>query len=277
MTQTGAVIVTGGTFGLGREITLCLAEKGWPVVAFGLETPQVSSTAANAIPGLRREADERGLDITLLEADVSVGADVARVVATAVEKHGRIFGLVNNAAIGPLGTILDTDPELWDRIMAVNLRGPYLTARAVIPHMAASGGGAIVNVGSGSGWGKPNMAAYSASKGGLFALTTALALDHFHDRIRVNAVVPGGGGIVAGMSLGRVGGDRDRLGPDAVGTVAGRVANGYDLGHAIGYLLSVEAEAVSGTVIDVGCFSHQGSSTPLKKTSLKKTGNKETK
>jgi len=261
----GTVIVTGGTFGLGREITLCLARKGWSVVAFGLETKQVSSIAENAIPSLEREANDQALDVTLLEADVSNSDDVKRVVETTLDRFGEINGLVNNAAIGPLGTVLDTEPELWDQIMAVNLRGPYLMARAVVPVMKRQGGGSIVNVGSGSGWGKPNMAAYAASKGGINALSTALALDHFNDHIRVNTVIPGGGGIVAGMSLGRVLGDHTKLGPGAVGTVAGRVANGTDLGNAIAYLISPDAEAVSGTTIDVGCFAHQGASAPLKR------------
>ena len=184
---------------------------------------------------------------------------------TAIARHGRVGALVNNAAIGPLGTVLDTEPNLWDRIMAVNLKGPYLACRAIIPHMANAGGGRIVNVGSGAGWGKPNMAAYASSKGGLFALSTALALDHFYDRIRVNVVVPGGGGIAAGMSLGRVHGDLDKLRAGAVGTAAGRYATGEDLAKAVAFLLSPDAEAISGTIIDVGCFSHQGSSTPLKR------------
>ena len=213
------------------------------------------------------------LDINRLEAGsgdfavepVEVDRAVARVVETTRARYGRIHGIVNNAAIGPLGTVMETDPAIWDRIMAVNLRGPFLMARAVLPHFAAHGGGCIVNVGSGAGWGKPDMAAYATSKGGIIALSAAMALDHFYDRVRVNTVIPGGGGIVAGMSLGRVGGDMSRLGPGAVGTVAGRVANGTDLGNTIAWLMSAEAEAVSGTIIDVGCFAHQGSSTPLKR------------
>lgn len=263
--EDGVVIVSGGTYGIGRAITLTLAERGWPVVAFGLESRQVSSEAENAIPDLRREVEERGFDVELLDADVSSETDVARVVEAALGRHGRIAGLVNNAAIGPLGTVVDTNPELWDRIMAVNLRGPYLACRAVIPHMAAAGGGCIVNVGSGAGWGKPNMAAYAASKGGIFALSTALALDHFYDHIRVNVVVPGGGGIASGMSLGRVGGDWEKMRANAVGTAAGRHATGEDLAKAVAFLLSPDAEVVSGTVIDVGCFANQGSSSPLKR------------
>lgn len=259
-----AVIVTGGTYGIGRAITLGLARRGYQVTAFGLEARQVSSTAEAAIPGLRAELERYGLSATLLEADVSSAADVQRVVDGVLARHGRIDALVNNAAIGPLGTVLDTDEALFDRILAVNLKGPFLCARAVLPHMIRGGGGAIVNVGSGAGWGKPNMAAYSASKGGVFALGAAMAYDFLHHRVRVNTVVPGGGGIVSGMSLGRVGGDPSRFGRGAPGTAAGRVATGDDIAHAVAFLLSPEAETISGTVIDVGCFAHQGGPVPAR-------------
>jgi len=251
-------IVTGGTFGIGRAITLGLAERGHRVVAFGLEAPQPSSLAADAIPSLRVELADRGLDADLLEADVAVAADVERVVAHTVERHGRVDALVNNAAIGPLGTVLDTDEALFDRIIAVNLKGPYLTSRAVLAHFRAQGGGRIVNVGSGAGWGKHNMAVYSASKAGVHGLTMAMAYDHFADNVRVNMVIPGGGGIISGMSLGRTGGDVVAATANAVGTAAGRAATGDDIARAVAFLLSEDAEVISGTVIDVGCFSHQG-------------------
>jgi NAD(P)-dependent dehydrogenase (short-subunit alcohol dehydrogenase family) len=258
------VLVSGGTFGIGRAITLGLATRGHAVVAFGLEAPQVSSIAQSAIPGLRDELAQRGLTAELIEADVSRADDVAGVVDLALARFGRIDAVVNNAAIGPLGTVLDTDEALFDRIIAVNLKGPYLTSRAAIPHMIRNGGGSIVNIGSGAGWGKPNMAVYSASKGGLFALSTATAYDFLHDRIRVNTVIPGGGGIVSGMSLGRVGGDSSRIGKGAPGTAAGRVATGDDIANVVAFLLSPDAETLSGTVIDVGCFAHQGGPVPPK-------------
>jgi len=265
MTASGKIIlVSGGTFGIGRAITLGLARRGHSVVAFGLEAPQVSSTARNAIPGLREELDREGLSAELMEADVSDADDVARVIERALSRFGRIDGVVNNAAIGPLGTVLDTDEALFDRIIAVNLKGPYLTSRAAIPHMIAQGGGSIVNIGSGAGWGKPNMAVYSASKGGVVALSAEMAYDFFHRRIRVNTVIPGGGGIVSGMSLGRVGGDANRFGKGAPGTAAGRTATGDDIANVVAFLLSSEAGTLSGTVIDVGCFAQQGGPVPPK-------------
>ncbi len=263
MIQTGkVVIVSGGTFGIGRAITIGLARRSHTVVSFGLEAPQVSSISQAAIPELRDELTKSGLEAELLEADVSQASDVAGVVDLAVKRYGRVDAVVNNAAIGPLGTVLDTDEALFDKIMAVNLKGPYLTSRAALPHMIRQGGGSIVNIGSGAGWGKPNMAVYSASKGGLFALGTAMAYDFLHNRVRVNTVIPGGGGIVSGMSLGRVGGDTSRLGEGAPGTAAGRVATGDDVANVVAFLLSPEAETLSGTVIDVGCFSHQGGPVP---------------
>jgi NAD(P)-dependent dehydrogenase (short-subunit alcohol dehydrogenase family) len=260
------VMVTGGTFGIGRAITIRLARAGHRVVAFGLEAKQISSIAEAAIPSLKDELRNLTLAADLLEADVSKAADVQRVVEFTLSKHGRIDGLVNNAAIGPLGTVLDTPEDVFDRVLAVNLKGTYLCCRAVLPHMIRQGGGSIVNIGSGAGWGKPDMAAYSASKGGIFALSAALAYDHFNDHIRVNTVVPGGGGIVTGMSVGRVGGDVQKfVGLPVAGTAAGRAATSEDIAHAVNFLLSDEAGVISGTVLDVGCFAHQGGPIPQRK------------
>jgi NAD(P)-dependent dehydrogenase (short-subunit alcohol dehydrogenase family) len=253
-------IVTGGTFGLGLDISLELARRGHRVMAFGLEQAQVSSMA-QGLDRLRDAAAQAGLQklIDVMAADVSSEGDVQRVMDCTLARHGRIDGLVNNAAIGPLGTVLDTSPEMFARILQVNVQGVFLMCRAVIPHMIAQGGGAIVNIGSGAGYGKPNMAAYAASKGALLALSTAMAYDHFHDHVRVNVAIPGGGGIVSGMSVGRFGGDEAYFTRRKVaGTVAGRPATGTDLARTVAFLLSTEAATVSGSVVDVGCFANQG-------------------
>ena len=258
MTGMKTVIVSGGTFGLGQSITVELARRGYHVVAFGLMQPQVSSTAQGT-EALRAELAQHGCTADILEADVSDAQAVQRVVDHALSRDGTLHGLVNNAAIGPLGTVLDTDEALFERILAVNLKGTYLASRAVLPHLIRAGGGAIVNIGSGAGYGKPNMAAYSASKAGIVGLSMAMAYDHFHDHVRVNVAIPGGGGIVSGMSVGRFGGDTQAfLSKPAPGTVAGRPATGRDLARAVAFLLSDDAQAITGTVIDVGCFAHQG-------------------
>ena len=259
-----SVIVTGGTYGIGKGISLGLSRRGYGVVAFGVSGRQPGSLAENATECLQVEARELGLSMDVLEADVSKSADVQRVIEFTLHRYGRIDGLVNNAAIGPLGNILETPEELWDRILDVNLKGMYLSCKAVLPNMIQHGGGSIVNIGSGAGWGKPNTLAYAASKGGVFALSASLAYDHFRDHVRVNTVVPGGGGIVTGMSLGRVGGDLEKLSRGGSGTVAGRSAELADVEAAVAFLLSDEAAAISGTVMDVGCFSHQGGPIPSK-------------
>jgi NAD(P)-dependent dehydrogenase (short-subunit alcohol dehydrogenase family) len=255
-------IVSGGTFGLGREIALHLAATGYDVVAFGLRSIS-GLDGHDTLTETEAELAGRGLKARVLEADVSDEASVNAVIEQAALTYGRVDCLVANAAIGPLGTVLDTAPDLWDRIMAVNLKGTYLCSRAVIPKIkAGKRGGSIIIIGSGAGWGKPNMAAYAASKGGLAALAQSMAYDHFHDGIRVNTVIPGGGGIVGGISLARVDGEHAKLGAGAPGTAAGRPTNGADMAAAVAFLLSKDAEAISGTVLDVGCFFHQGGPVP---------------
>lgn len=235
MTGAGPVaIVTGGRGAIGAGIVAVLRERGHRVVVADLP-----------------------------DCDITIADDVTGLIAEVLAVHGRVDALVNNAAIGPLGTVADTDEATWDRIIDVNLKGPFLMSRAVLPHLAANGGGSIVNIGSGAGHGKANMAAYAASKGGLFALGAAMAYDHFHDRIRVNTVVPGGGGIPSGISLERFGGsaeDYTRL--PHVGSVAGRPATPADVGNAVAYLLSDDAAAVTGTVLDVGAMANQGGPLP---------------
>lgn len=270
-----SIIVTGGTYGIGKGISIGLSRRGYGVVAFGVSNRQPGSLAENATENLQSEARGLGLSLDVLEADVSKATDVQRVVEFTLRKYGRVDALVNNAAIGPLGNILETPEELWDRILDVNLKGMYLSCKSVLPCMIRQGGGAIVNIGSGAGWGKPNMLAYAASKGGVFALSASLAYDHFRDHIRVNTVVPGGGGIVTGMSLGRVGGDLEKLSRGGSGTVAGRSAEPADVEAAVAFLLSDEAAAISGTVVDVGCFSHQGGPIPSKNMVLSARGDSE--
>jgi NAD(P)-dependent dehydrogenase (short-subunit alcohol dehydrogenase family) len=236
-----SVIVSGGTYGIGRAIVLELARQGWCVVAFGLEAAQPGSAARDGIAATRAALQSEDLEADLLTADVADARDVARVVAFALEKHGGVDALVNNAAIRPTGTLLDTDQATFDRTLAVNLRGPFLLCREVIPIMRARGGGAIVNIGSGAGRGKPGILAYSASKGGLLAFSSALAQDHEADQIRVNVVVPAPGtpsGMVeamhaSGQQATRVGGSPEQ--------VASEVA----------FLLSDEARGISGSVRDL--------------------------
>lgn len=253
------VIVSGGSSGIGQAITLLLARQGYRVTAFGLDALQPGSSAQNGSHDTTRRLHSEGLTADLMEADVSRAADVARVVDFVVGKHGRIDALVNNAAIHPRGTVVTTTEEMWDRVVDVNLKGMFLCAKAVVPHMIAAGGGAIVNVGSGAGWGKADLLAYAASKGGVHALTMALAHDHIHDHIRVNCLVPGG--TITGMTGALAVPNFQRL---ASKTASGEVTRPDDVAQACAFLLSDDARQISGSVLDVGCFSHQGGPIPDK-------------
>ena len=254
MADPRTAIIAGGTYGIGRGIALRLAQAGWRVVAFGLETRQAGSAAEGGVAGTQAALAEAGLSGDVLEGDVSVAADVARIVQHAIDTTGRVDGLVNVAAMRPTGTILDTDEETFDRTVAVNLKGMFLTCKAVIPHMKTVGGGAIVNIGSGAGWGKSGILAYCSSKGGVFAFSSALAYDHLVDRIRVNVVVPGPQTESGMIEIAREEG-RDM---PAYQTATGRQTQPVDIANAVNFLLSDEAAQISGTIVDVGAFSHQG-------------------
>lgn len=240
------VIVSGGTYGIGRAITLELAQRGWRVVAFGLEEAQPGSAAVRGIEGTRKALASAGLEAELLEADVADPAQLAALVRHTREHYGRVDGLVNNAAIRPTGTILETDEATFDRVIAVNLKGVYCLCREVIPIMREANGGSIVNIGSGAGRGKPGLLAYATSKGGVFALSAALAHDHERDAIRVNVVVPEPrtpSGMVEAMN--------------SEGAPARTTAT--DVARAVAFLLSEESSGVSGAVVNVGEFAETGS------------------
>src|SRR3954453_6600647 len=190
MAEARVAIVTGGTHGIGRAITATLAARGYAVVAVGNDAAQAEGTQA-----LLRE---RGLQADTREADVALSADVEGVVRFTLEKYGRVDALCNNAGIYTRGTVLTVTEEAWDRTMAVNLKGMFLFAKAVIPHMIAAGGGAIVKTASVSSYGNRNPVAYCAAKAGVLGPTRALAMDHVQDHIRVNALVPGF--ILSGMT-----------------------------------------------------------------------------
>jgi NAD(P)-dependent dehydrogenase (short-subunit alcohol dehydrogenase family) len=176
-------IVTGGATGIGRAAAERLAAGGAAVVI-----GDIGDGLAQAEDGLR----QAGLQVYARQADVRSSADLQALARFAAEACGGLDVLVCSAGIQRYGTVVDTPEELWDDVLAVNLKGQYLAARHAIPLMRGRGGGAIVNVASVQGLAtQPRVAAYTASKGGVLALTRAMAIDHAADRIRVNAVCPG--------------------------------------------------------------------------------------
>jgi 3-oxoacyl-[acyl-carrier protein] reductase len=178
-------IVTGAGRGIGSVLALALAEHDAHVMLAARTEPELVA--------LRDEIRARGGSAACLPTDVTREADIAALVRETVVQFGRLDIVVNNAGIGLSQPLVDTTTEAWDRIMAVNARGPFLLCRDAIPHLKRQPISYIINIVSVVGVkGYINQAAYSASKHALLGMSKALAKEVQGDGIRVHAVLPGG-------------------------------------------------------------------------------------
>ena len=182
------IIVTGGAQGIGRAFAMRFAEEGARVVIADVNGPEAEKTAA--------EIGEAGGEALVAITDVSDPDATQAMAQAAMEKWGRIDGLVNNAAFFQRpqvtrGTIEQISPDEWDRVMAVNVRGPFLCCRAVLPHMKARGYGKIVNISSGTFFSGRSTTQYVASKGAVVGLTRTLAHEVGDYGVTVNSIAPG--------------------------------------------------------------------------------------
>ena len=178
------IIVTGGASGIGRATALLLAQRGAHVFVADID----------ATGGQRsvEEAARQGLEMRLVPLDLTDAASAAACVATVCRAAPRIDGLVNAAGWDKVEPFMDNDPELWDKLLAINLLGPIRLTRHVLTHMIAAKGGKIVNIASDAGRvGSMGETVYSACKGGTIAFTKALAREMARYKINVNCVCPG--------------------------------------------------------------------------------------
>ncbi|MFD1547156.1 SDR family NAD(P)-dependent oxidoreductase [Nonomuraea guangzhouensis] len=179
-------LVTGGGSGIGRATARAFAREGATVVVSGRDAENLDQT-------VKLIEAENGR-ASLVIADVTKQEDVARMVATTVERHGGLHVAHNNAGVfGPFAPLADLDVDGWRNVLDVNLTGVFLSMKYEIQHMRSHGGGTIVNTSSNIGAHRrlPGASAYGTSKAGVSFLTRTAALDHIDDGIRINAVSPG--------------------------------------------------------------------------------------
>lgn len=176
-------IVTGGGSGIGRAIVLALAHEGGLVAVLGRRREPLDEVVS--------EVAKAGGQAIAVTADVTRSLDAQRAVEDTEKAFAYVNVLVNNAGALSVSTVESVTEEEWDRVLATNLKGPFLMSRAALPAMRRAGGGSIINIGSVLGLvAMRDRAAYCASKGGLALLTKAMALDHAKEGIRVNCICP---------------------------------------------------------------------------------------
>jgi meso-butanediol dehydrogenase/(S,S)-butanediol dehydrogenase/diacetyl reductase len=235
-----AVIVTGGSSGIGRAAVHAFAAEGARVMATGRDEGRLAETrAASADPSV----------VHTFATDLSLPGEAARVVAAAADVFGRIDVLVNNAGFADETPILEMSDDAWRATMAVNLDAVFAASREAGRHMAAAGGGCIVNVSSIDGVvPEAPLAAYSVSKAGVASLTKAFAIELGHLGVRTNAVAPGE--TVSAMTQGDVDDPRFRAGY-LPRIPMRRFATAEEQAAVICFLASDAASFVNGAVLVV--------------------------
>ena len=224
------ILITGASGGIGRATVQLFAEKGWRVI--GVD-----------IADYGKSFPENGV---FIQSDISSGTAMEEIFAQVQEFTDSLDALVNNAALQIAKPILETSVEEWDAVMAANLRSVFLGVKLAHPLLKMRGGGAVVNVSSVHAiQTSANIAAYAASKGGLLALTRAMAIEFAPDEIRFNAILPGAVDtqmLRDGLERGHVGeGDvQDRLENLARKTVSGKVGTPAEIANAIYFLADNE-------------------------------------
>ena len=243
-----AIVVGGGAYGdgigNGRAACLLLAAEGAKVLVIDRDGALAARTA--------EMITENGGTAEAHAADVTQSSECEDLVQKALRLWGRVDYLDNNVGISSRRTVVDETEEDWDRVMQVNVKAMMLTAKHAIPAMAETGGGAIVNISSISALRPRGLTAYSTSKAAVMGLTTAMAVDHAPQGIRVNCVAPGP--VYTPMVIGNGMSDEARSTRQNASPLKIE-GTGWDIGNAVTFLLSDRARYITGQVlvVDGGC------------------------
>ncbi len=242
-TSARVAIVTGGASGLGEAVVGRFARDGAAVVVADIDERAAQQVADN----LRAT----GRAVEAMTVDVTDEGEVAAMVDATVERHGRLDALVCSAAVEVRASVVDCTDEDWQRILDVNLKGPFLCMKHGIPQIAKSGGGAVVLLGSVLGaMGSPGYAAYCASKGALNNLCKQAAIEHAPDGVRVNVVSPSATdtGLFMQMAA-RQPEPQKIIDMVAKNSPMRRLGSASEVAETVAFLCSPGAGYISGTII----------------------------
>jgi NAD(P)-dependent dehydrogenase (short-subunit alcohol dehydrogenase family) len=234
-------IVTGGGSGIGRAVARRFAAEGAAVA--------VADIAVDAAKAVAAEIQADGGSAFGMGVDVRDAEQVEALVDRAVLELGGVDVLMTAAGVLGFGSVVETEPDAWNRVIGVNLTGTYLCTRAVIPRMVERGGGSIITVSSSTGAhdAAPGTAAYIASKGGVAMLTKAISVDHARQGIRANAIAPGPTDTPMLASVMTP----EELRAFGEAMPIGRLARPEELAAAALFLASDEASYVTGAIFAV--------------------------
>jgi 3-oxoacyl-[acyl-carrier protein] reductase len=239
--ENKVAVITGAASGFGEGMARRFAEEGANVVVADLN-----------VKGAERVADEIGPAALPVSADVSRREDIEAMIASAMDAHGRVDIMVNNAGFTHLnGDLLHVDEDTFDLITAINMKAIYFAALAVVPIMAAQGGGTIINTASTAGLRpRPGLTWYNASKGWAITATKSLAVELAPKKIRVNCLCPVAG--ETGMLAQFMGEDTpEKRALFRASIPLGRLSNPQDIANAALWLASDEAEFITGVALEV--------------------------